>query len=254
MTTEWYILYPALFITAFFAGLVDSIAGGGGLITVPVMLGLGLPPQVALGTNKLQASFGSFTAAYYYTRHSVVDLKKARTGIFFTLIGSAFGTLLVQLADPDMLRRAIPFILAVILLYIIFKPAVGDQDAVPRLSPLPFFIGFGLALGFYDGFLGPGVGTFWTIALVVLLGQSLLTATGCTKVMNFTSNITSLAVFMIGGNIIYSLGLVMAAGQTLGARAGSKLVIRKGAKLIRPVFITMVTLTLLKLLYDQYLR
>ncbi len=245
-------LYPLLFAASLIAGWIDSIAGGGGLITIPVLLGVGLPPQMALGTNKFQASFGSFTATYYYVRKGVAPLRQARLGIICTLIGSALGTWAVQQIDPSALNIIIPFLLLGIAIYMLFTPSVGESEQHPRLSQSLFYVVFGLGLGFYDGFFGPGVGSFWAIALVGLLGFDLLKATGYTKVMNFTSNIVSFALFMAGGHVLVTAGLVMAVGQIVGARIGSGMVIAKGVRLIKPIFVVIVILTTLKLLYNRF--
>jgi uncharacterized protein len=245
-------LYPLLFATSLIAGWIDSIAGGGGLITIPVLLGVGLPPQMVLGTNKFQASFGSFTAAYYYVRKGVAPLRQARPGIIFTFIGSAVGTWAVQQIEPSALNIVIPFLLLGIAVYMLFTPSVGETERHPRLSSLLFFLVFGLSLGFYDGFFGPGVGSFWAIAFVGLMGFDLLRATGYTKVMNFTSNVVSFALFLAGGHVLVTAGLVMAAGQIVGARIGSGMVIARGVKLIKPIFVVIVILTTLKLLYNRF--
>jgi len=242
-----------LFVAAFGAGWVDSIAGGGGLITLPVLLGVGLPPQVALGTNKFQASFGSFTAAQHYTHKNIVDLADARPTIFLTAIGAALGTWSVQQLDPTLLELVIPFLLIVIALYMLFTPQVGEHEHPPRINRIVFAILFGVGLGFYDGFFGPGVGSFWAIAFVIGQGFGLTRATGYTKVMNFTSNIVSLGLFLVGGYVVFSAGLTMAAGQIAGARVGSTLVIRKGGKFIKPIYVTVVILTTLKLLVGRFL-
>ncbi len=245
-------IFPALFTTAFVAGLIDSISGGGGLLTLPVLLGIGLPPHVALGTNKFQSSFGSFTATYYYRRHKVVKIREAITGIIFTAIGTVIGTWSVQQIHPEFLSHLIPWLLLCIALYTIFSPRLGTVDQRARLSSNVFYFLFGMLFGFYDGFFGPGVGSFWAIAFVVMMGFNLTKATGHTKAMNFTSNIVSAVVFIIGGKVIYAIGLVMAAGQILGSVVGARLVIKRGVKLIRPVFITIVILTTIKLLYSNY--
>jgi uncharacterized protein len=242
---------PVLLATGAIAGLVDSIAGGGGLITIPVLLGIGLPPQMALGTNKFQASFGSFTAAYHYVHKSVVELRTARTGIVCTLIGAALGTWTVQQVQPEILKSVIPFLLLAIALYTFFTPALGEKEQPPRLSSILFYMTMGTALGFYDGFFGPGVGSFWAIAYVLLLGFGLTKATGYTKVMNFTSNVVSLVLFLIGGHVVFIAGIMMAAGQIVGARLGSGMAIRRGAPFIRPVYVSIVVLTTIKLLYDR---
>lgn len=254
MTADPWILYPALFLAAGLGGLVDSVAGGGGLITIPIMLGFGIPPQQTLGTNKFQASFGSFTASAYYTRHNVVNLRDALPGILFTAVGSAAGALLVQQISPDVLREFIPYVLLVILLYVLLKPDIGSAESAPLMGRVKFYALAGLAFGFYDGFFGPGVGTFWTMAFMLGSGFGLLKATGYTKAMNFTSNVVALAMFTIGGNVLFSIGITMAVGQALGARIGSRLVVRRGAKFIRPIFLTVVLATTIKLFYDLYIR
>jgi uncharacterized membrane protein YfcA len=248
---ESFWFYPILFITGLSAGLVDSIAGGGGLITLPVLLGLGFPPQVALGTNKFQASFGSFTASYHYVRNNVVSIHDAVPGILFTLLGAALGTWVIQQIDDHILASVIPLALLAIAVYTFFTPSLGQADSRQKISRMIFYILAGVGLGFYDGFFGPGVGSFWAIAFVAGLGFNLTRATGYTKVMNFTSNVVSFVVFLAGGFVMFIPGAVMAAGQILGARIGAGLVIRNGARFIRPVFITIVILTTLKLLYNR---
>lgn len=233
---------------------MDSIAGGGGLITIPVLLGIGLPPQLALGTNKFQACFGSFTDSVNYVRRGGVSLKESRAGILFTFAGAAVGTVAVQLISGEILNKVIPFLLLAIVIYSILSPRIGEGDIRPRMSPLPFYMVFGLALGFYDGFFGPGTGSFWTVAFLLGLGFNLAKAAGFTKVMNFTSNIVSFALFLAGGHVSFGLGAAMAVGEIAGARLGSSLVIEKGARFVRPVFIGVVILTTVKLLYDWWYR
>ncbi len=250
LTSVW--LHLILFLTGAVAGWIDSIAGGGGLITIPVLLGIGLPPQLALGTNKFQASFGSFTAAYYYVHKEVVDLAEAVAGIIWTLVGAAAGTIAVQHIDPGLLNLLIPILLLAIAVYMIFSPVLGEAERRPRVPRKLFYVCAGLAFGFYDGFFGPGVGSFWAIAFVTGLGFSLTRATGFTKVMNFTSNVVSFLLFFAGGNVLFTEGASMAVGQIVGARFGSALVVRRGARFIRPIFIGVVILTTLKLLYNRF--
>ncbi len=248
-----FIKYIILFAAGFSAGFIDSIAGGGGLITLPVLLGIGLPPHQALGTNKFQSSFGSFTSSYYYIKKGVVDFKDARLGIVFTFIGAAIGVFTVQQVKPGALNYIIPIMLTGIIIYTFLTPKLGELDKKSKLKKMPFYFIFGLALGFYDGFFGPGTGSFWAIAFVTMLGFNLTKATGYTKVMNFTSNIVSFALFTLGGFVVFEAGILMAFGQILGAKTGSSLVIKNGSKFIRPVFITIVILTTLKIIYDRIL-
>jgi len=250
LQSPWY--YPLLFLIGIVAGLVDSIAGGGGLITLPALLATGLPPALALGTNKLQSSFGSLTAAHHFTHKKFVSVRDARMGIAFTVAGAAIGTWTVQHISPHVLDNVIPIMLAAIIIYSFFVPKFGHVDTHPRLARAPFYIMAGLAFGFYDGFFGPGVGSFWTIALILGLGMNILKATGYTKVLNFSSNVVALTVFAIGGNVLVSVGLCMGAGQIIGARIGSGLVIYKGARFVRPVFLAMVIATTLKLIWSRF--
>ncbi|MBP6507509.1 MAG: TSUP family transporter [Opitutaceae bacterium] len=247
-------IYPLLFLTGLIAGLVDAIAGGGGLITVPVLLNLGLPVPLALGTNKLQASCGSVMASWTYVRRGVVDFRACHSGILLTLAGAGLGAVTVQLLDTRLLTQLVPWLLGAILLYTIFRPEVGRHDHPPRLRWSWFYTAFGLGLGFYDGFFGPGVGSFWTIAFIAAQGFNFTKATGYTKVMNATSNLAALAVFALHGSVQLGAGLAMGAGQLVGARLGAGLVVKKGARFVRPIFLTMVGLTLLRLLYVTVTR
>ena len=246
--------FPLLFAVAFAAGFVDSVAGGGGLITVPVLLSLGLDPRLALGTNKLQAVFGSGSAAWHYARAGVVSLRDCRRGCLITFGGAALGTLLVQQVSRDFLLHTIPILLLAVAAVLLFKPKMGVADQPPRMGRGAFDLGFGLLLGGYDGFFGPGTGTFWAMAFMLGLGFNLTKATGHTKVMNFASNLSSLLVFLVAGQVLFVPGLVMGAGQWLGARAGSGMVIRNGARFIRPVFLAVVLALTAKLLFDAYGR
>jgi len=244
--------YIILLGTGLAAGFVDTVAGGGGLITLPVLLSLGLSPQVALGTNKFQSSFGSGSATFHYARANVVELKECRWGILFTLIGTSLGALTVLRIDPAFLRQLIPVLLVGITIYLMVRPRVGFEETQPRMKTGMFYLLFGLGLGFYDGFFGPGTGSFWAVAFMCFLGFNMTKATGYTKAMNFTSNFFSLIIFIVGRRVHYDYGVVMAAGQLIGARFGARAVIQRGARFIRPVFLTVVVALTLKLLYDGY--
>jgi uncharacterized membrane protein YfcA len=245
---------PLLFVVGTAAGWVDSIAGGGGLITLPVLLNLGLSPAEALGTNKLQAVFGSGSAAWHYGRAGLINFRAAIAGVIFTALGALLGALAVQHVHPEFLRTVIPFLLIAIALFFLFRPQLGDADARPHLAPGLFHFVFGLALGFYDGFFGPGTGTFWAMAYVLVLGFNLTKATAHTKLMNFTSNAASLAIFALGGQAHVLAGLTMGAGQLLGARVGAKMVIRRGARFIRPIFVVVAIAMSARLLWQNFAR
>jgi len=247
--------YPVLFVTGLAAGFVDSIAGGGGMITLPVLLSTGLHPQDALGTNKLQAAFGSGSATFHFTRAGLVRLNECIHGIIFTAIGAAAGTILVEnerIARPELLKLIIPWLLIALAVYLLFKPDLGSVQRKERMTRNIFHLTFGLLIGFYDGFFGPGTGTFWAMAYVMVLGYDLTQATAHTKIMNFTSNIISLIVFLVGGHVLLIPGIVMGVGQMLGARLGSRTVIKQGAGFIRPIFLTVVVAIASKLLWDYF--
>jgi hypothetical protein len=240
-----------LFGASFAAGFVDSIAGGGGLITVPALLSAGLTPAQALGTNKLQASFGSGSAAWHFGRAGLVRWKEVGLGMTVTFFAAMLGALAVQQISPAFLRRLIPMLLIGIAIYMLFQPSFGLKRQEASLSPRVFAGVFGLGIGFYDGFFGPGTGSFWAVACVTCLGLELTRATAYTKAVNFASNIGALLIFFAGGQVCLWPGLIMGVGQWTGARMGSRLVIKKGTRFIRPVFIAVCLLLTLKLLLTK---
>lgn len=246
--------YPLLFAAGLVAGTVDAIAGGGGLITLPALLGVGLPVPLALGTNKLGAVFGSGSATWSFAQQGLVRLRDCGLGIVLTAAGALAGAFTVRRLDPDFLSKAIPGLLAVIVVYMIFRPRLGETSRHHRMERPAFYLLFGLGLGFYDGFFGPGVGSFWTIAFIMLLGFDFLQAAAHTRVMNFTSNAVALVYFAWAGSVLLAPGLVMGAGQLLGGRLGAHLAMTRGARFIRPIFLVMAGLTVLKLLYQHYFR
>lgn len=247
-------LMAILFCGGFAAGFVDSIAGGGGLISLPVLLSVGLPAQLALGTNKLQGTFGVLSASVNYIRKGKIHLHESYTGIIFTFIGASLGAGLIQRLDPGFISNIIPVLLAVVFLYTLLSRQLGFKTRDPMMPRQWFYMLSGLGLGFYDGFFGPGTGSFWTAGLLFFLGYDMTKAAGATRIMNFTSNIVALGVFMAGGNVLYSAGLCMAAGQVMGARVGSGLAIKKGAQFIRPIFLAVVFLTIVRMSYVYYIR
>lgn len=244
--------FVVAFLAAFFAGFVDAIAGGGGMIALPALLAIGVPPHAALATNKFQGTFGSFTAAANFAFKGYVDFKEIALGIVFTLLGAILGTFVVLLIDSKFLNYIIPFLLLALLVYMIFSPNLGEEERNAKMNARAFYIIFGFLLGFYDGFFGPGAGSFWTLALVGVLGLYMKKAVAHTKVLNFTSNIVSLIVFIIGGQILWLLGLVMGVGQILGGYFGSNMVIKKDVSFVRKILLFVVTLTILKLIYGLF--
>ena len=241
-----------LFATGLLASTIDAIAGGGGLISLPVLLSMGIPPHVAFGTNKLQGTIGTLIAARRYHKHGLISTDKIYKGIFAGLVGSILGAIVAQSLSSDALKFLIPFLLLIILTYILISPKFGAIDARPRMSEGGFYIIFGFALGFYDGFFGPATGSFWVFALAFFLGFNLIKATATAKLFNLNSSLIATICFMVGGNVDYKIAICMAAGQIIGARLGTHLAIKKGAKLIRPLFLLMVTFTITTMVYRNY--
>jgi len=241
-----------LFITGIAAGFIDSIAGGGGLLTIPVLLWSGLSPLTVLGTNKLQGTAGTLTSSLNFYRNGHIPLKSALSAVIMTFIGSAVGTLAVQQLDNQSLAILLPILLLIFALYFIVSPRITDKDALQRMSTTVFAFTAGFGIGFYDGFFGPGTGSFFVIAYVTLLGYGLTRATAHTKLMNFSSNLASLIFFYLAGLVAWQAGLIMAAGQVIGSYSGSHLTMKHGVKLIKPMLFIVSVLMSLKLLFDSY--
>ncbi len=237
-----------LVFVALLAGLIDAMAGGGGLLALPALLWAGLPPVQALATNKLQGTFGTFTASLQFVRRREIDLALMRFPVLMTAVGSVGGTLTVRHVGSERLEHIVPVLLIAFALYFLLSPRVGDADAHHRISLGAFALLIGFSVGFYDGFFGPGTGTFFAAAFVMLLGYNLRRATAGTKILNFTSNISSLVVFAAAGEVVWQVGLPMGAAQMVGAWIGSHLVIRHGAALIRPLLVVVSLAISLKLL------
>jgi hypothetical protein len=240
-----------LALVALVAGFVDAIAGGGGLLTLPALLWAGLPPAVALGTNKLQGTFGTASATAHFLRRGKLELRPLLPAAAASFAGSAGGSLLVSRIDPDALRWLLPALLLAFAAYFLRSPRVGDLPSRRRVGPAAFAATAGVGIGFYDGFFGPGTGSFFALAFVALLGLDLAHATGGAKLLNFASNLAALLVFAAGGHVLWPVGLVMAVGQWLGAWLGAHMAIRHGARLIRPLLVAVSAVLSVKLLVEQ---
>jgi uncharacterized protein len=237
-----------LFAAALLAGFVDSIAGGGGLISIPALLWAGLPPVAVLATNKAQAVFGSGTATLNFIRQGLVEPRASAFALGCTFAGAGLGAFLVGRVDSAFLGRLIPWLLIGFALYFLVSPRVSDLDSRQRISPRTFALTVGVGIGLYDGFFGPGTGTFFAMAFVSLLGFNLRRAAGHARLLNFASNLAALLVFLPGGHILWPIAAAMAAGQLIGAWLGSHLVLRHGAALIRPLLVVSSVLISARLL------
>ncbi|MGF1700777.1 TSUP family transporter [Photobacterium makurazakiensis] len=250
MDFSWDVI-GVLFLVASLAGFIDALAGGGGMLTVPALLAVGIPPAQALATNKLQSSFGSFSASLYFVRNRLVNLSDMRLAICCTFVGSAIGALLVQVINPGLLTNLIPVLLVFIAFYFLFAPEAGSGGGQPKMSEAGFALTVGTGIGFYDGFFGPGTGSLFAVCFVLIAQVGIVEATAKTKVLNFTSNFAALLFFILAGLPIWEIGLIMAVGGFIGARLGAKVVVTKGRKLIRPLVVVVSMIMAAKLLLEQ---
>jgi uncharacterized protein len=239
-----------LILAAFCAGFVDSIAGGGGLITLPALLLAGASPVEALATNKLQGTFGAATATVAYARAGHVRPMDQLGMAAVSALAGAGGALVAHLIPDDVLRLIMPAILIGVALFFAFKPGLTDESRTARMRPAVFTATAVPLIAAYDGFFGPGTGSFFMLGFVLLAGYGILKATAHTKMLNFASNLGSLLVFIPTGATWWALGFAMAAAQIGGAALGARLAMRIGARLIRPLLVVISTLMAIRLLWQ----
>lgn len=240
--------YVSLIVAAFLAGGIDAVAGGGGLLTVPAILAAGLPAHVALGTNKGQSVFGSLAALITYARRGAVDGGLAKVSFPFGFAGSLLGAAAVLAISPSALKPVVLVLLPCAALTLLL-PRKEPKGAAPGkrlwLASL-----IALVVGAYDGFFGPGTGTFLVIGFATLLHTPLLRATADAKVVNFASNLAAVLSFAVQDKILWRVALPMAAAQIAGGALGAHVAVQGGAKLIRIVVLGVVAALVLKLTLD----
>ncbi len=241
-------------LAGFFGALVDAIVGGGGLITIPALLSVGLPTHLALGTNKFASSFGTISAAYHYYKSGEVEFSILKFLIPLSLVGSAFGVLAVLAIDPSFLKGFIIVMVLVIGLYTLLKKNLGliNHGYEVTRKKIKQAMGLSLGLGFYDGFFGPGTGSFLIFGMIHIFGFDFRKASANSKFLNFASNVTSLVLFLVNGKIMFSYGIPMAISMIIGGKVGTHLAVTKGAKFIKPVFVLVSFGLVLKLSFDLF--
>jgi uncharacterized protein len=245
-----FIICPLVFT----AGLVDSIAGGGGLISIPAYIITGMPIHLVYGTNKFSAAFGTFFSVVRFIKGKRIHYYTALISALCALIGSYIGAKAALALDEKYLRYSLIIMLPVITIFIFTKKDFGERNiarklSLKRMALLSIIIG--VSIGFYDGFFGPGTGTFLILAYTGILGLNLTTASGNAKVVNLASNIAALIAFAYGNKVSYSIGIPAALFGILGNWIGSGLAVKNGQKVIRPVFIGAIILLFIKICYDM---
>ncbi|HSC67190.1 MAG TPA: TSUP family transporter [Cellvibrio sp.] len=241
-----------LFFAAAVAGFMDTLAGGGGLITIPALIVSGIPPIAALGTNKLQSSFGSGTASFLLFKRKKIHWLELRPMMIAAFIGSAIGAVIVQFIDATVLGFIIPLVLIIIAAYFITAPYLKLDSTEPRMSRRVYQNTIVPTIGIYDGMFGPGTGSFFAVAGVGLRALKLINATAIAKPLNFATNIASLIVFMVAGQIIWIAGAAMILGQMLGAWLGSHYLFKINPKVLRILIVTICLIMLGHYWYRQF--
>jgi uncharacterized membrane protein YfcA len=242
-------LIAALAAVAFFAGAIDAMAGGGGLLTIPALMAAGIPPVPAIATNKLQSSFGTASAVAAYLRAGHVDVGRFAVPATAAFAGSVGGAVSVQLLDSSFLMLLVPILLIVMAVYFLLAPPMSEHDRHARLG-VAGIAAVSALIGFYDGFFGPGTGSFFTTMLVALGGLGLIRAIATTKMLNLATNIAGLVTMIAGGQVIWILGLAMAVANVAGNQVGALLAMRFNGRGVRPLLVVMSIALTAKLLSD----
>lgn len=242
-----------MFAVALAAGFIDAICGGGGLLSVPALMMIGLSPAQALATNKLQGVFGKLSSARYFLKKRIIKIRKMKWALLYCFIFSMLGAFAVQIINPIVLQTFIPWAIVAVTLYILFSPRLSDLDHRKRIRRTVYGIAVVPIVAFYDGFFGPASGSFLVVSFVALLGYNTTKALGYSKLLLVVANFGALIAFAIGGHVLWGLGLIMAVGQYIGAHLGSRLVYRKGNKLVKPMLAGVSMAFFAKILYDAYL-
>lgn len=239
----------------FLGGLVDAIGGGGGLISLPAYLLAGIPSHMAIATNKLSSALGTTVTTIRFIREKLVSLKYAIPGVICAMAGSFVGAKLSLITDEKILGIVILPVLFVAAFFVLNKGLFGkeysEEENVKRV--LLTLILAALFIGMYDGFYGPGTGTFLIIAFNVFSHMNLKRANAQAKVINLTTNLTSFSVFLAGGQVIWILGLVAAVCGMAGNFVGSNLAIKKSGKVTKPIILTVLAILLVKVVYENFL-
>ena len=245
-------VYGLLGLTGIAAGVVDTIAGSGGIITIPVLLMMGVSPLYALGTNKLQEPIGQIVATRRFLRTGEIQLQPIIIVTIFSILGASMGAFLVQIIRNDWLQKIAPILLTLILLYSILSCQLFAKQNKQRMTFIPFAFVFGLCIGFYNGFFGPGTGSLWADAFLYFLAMNVKQATMYAKPANLSCNLIALIWFVMSHHVLYGVAVALMLGQGIGAHIGAKLVIENGNQLVKPFFIIVIMLLTLDLLYKSF--
>ncbi len=242
--------YMLFFVASIVGGLVGSLSGGAGMITMPLLLVSGNPLQ-ALATNKLQACVGSFTSAVHYYHQGLVDMKESRAVMIVAMLFGALGAILVQFVEVALLSKILPFVMIAVGAYFLLSPNISEEDRAQNPHKIFLFASMAGA-SLYGGLLGIGIGSFVLALLVSIGGYGLSKALAHSRWVVFSINIASTLFFVLGGNVLWVLGSIMCVGQIIGATLGARLAIKHGAKIIRPIVICISFALSVQLLVREF--
>lgn len=243
---QYLIVCPLVFL----AGLVDSIAGGGGLISLPAYLVAGIPPHLAIGTNKLGSTMGTVVSTARYAKNGYVKQRLSLLAAALAIAGSVLGAHLSMLASEQLLKKMMLAALPVVAFYVLKNKNMGEEAEKKSISEkrqLFIVIGAAFLIGCYDGFYGPGTGTFLLLVLTGLAKLDVRSASGTTKVINLSSNVAALITFLINGKVVLPLGLAAGCFCIAGNYIGSGLVVKNGLKVVRPVVLVVLLCLFVKI-------
>jgi len=236
-------------ILGFVTGYVDGIAGGGGLLTIPVLLSLGLSPLVTLGTSKFAGVLGCFQSLRVFIKRNIINVKLWYPVIFGAVSGSMLGALTIQFINPNFLNRLIPIFMLIVIIYMCIPKNASHYYRKDNLKPKKrSSILFSSIIGFYDGFFGPGTAAVGTSIMMFGYKIELLQATAVVRLVLFSSNIAAFLMFTIKGNVDFSVGIALASTYMIGSYFGSVSAVRFGAKFIKPIFLVMSAIICIHLL------
>ena len=249
--------FGILLFLVFLGGFIDSIAGGGGIITLPAYLSMGIPAHFALGTNKFSGFFGTLFASIKYIRGNAVNLKIALIATIFSIVGAAAGSKIATIIDEDTIHIAILIITPLILVFFLIKDLlIKDIEKKNEITPIKtvlYSASIGFVVGIYDGLFGPGTGTFMTIGFNAFLGLNLIVASGNARLCNLGSNFGSLVVFLFEHKVLFPLAIFTAISGIAGNILGSNFALKKGERLIKPLITLVMVFIIIKIIRDRFL-
>lgn len=244
-----------LFLCVFIAGFIDSIAGGGGLITIPAYYAFGLSPHMALGTNKFSSSMAALLSSFRYIKGNSIVFAVAIPTSIASLIFSVMGAKTALFLSEAYLKYILIFAIPIIAGVVLFKKDFGKEKDIQlsKTKTIAISLLIGSAIGFYDGFFGPGTGTFYIIAFTTFLGMDIKSCCGTARIANLASNIAALITFILNGKVLFAIALPCAVFSMMGSWVGTGLALKGGVKVVKPALVVIMCILMGKMIYETFL-